>query len=367
MNGIYDITDYGAIGDGRTDCTLSIQKAIDKAGKEPGGAAVLIPPGVYLASTIHMLPHVHVCGYHSWSIRHNGCSVIKLNDDIADCLIDITGAIGCVIAGICLEGDNLGKKSHGILYYSDLINKEEDTFTLEDCHISNFSGDGMHIHYACCFSVRHSQIFNNAGDGIYLNGWDGFLLDNMFSGNKGWGIRCASDGFNNAAMTVTGNRVEWNRKGGFLLQNAKLWSITGNYFDRSGGPAIHIAEGLTPEQQGDSRWVKLPCNSLTITGNIFNRSGADFDKNMEEMNKAHIRMHECYNVTVVGNTMQVGMDDGVMQGQASPKYGIIVDRLKGCVISSNVLYNGAVDMGIKDLEGHSDQVFIEKNAINVML
>lgn len=50
-------------------------------------------------------------------------------------------------------------------------------------------------------------------------------------------------------MTLTGNRIEWNQKGGFCLKNAKLWRITGNYFDRNGGPAVFLAAGtdITPD------------------------------------------------------------------------------------------------------------------------
>jgi hypothetical protein len=45
-DGLYDILDYGAVGDGRTDSTSSIQKAIDAA--SVNGGIVLIPVGHFL-------------------------------------------------------------------------------------------------------------------------------------------------------------------------------------------------------------------------------------------------------------------------------------------------------------------------------
>jgi polygalacturonase len=43
----YNITDYGAVPDGRTDCTAAIQKALDAC--KPSGGTVVVPPGNYLS------------------------------------------------------------------------------------------------------------------------------------------------------------------------------------------------------------------------------------------------------------------------------------------------------------------------------
>jgi polygalacturonase len=49
---LYDVRDYGAKPDGKTLCTVSIQKAID-ACSETGGGTVYLPPGTYLSGTIY--------------------------------------------------------------------------------------------------------------------------------------------------------------------------------------------------------------------------------------------------------------------------------------------------------------------------
>ena len=33
MINVFDITDFGAVGDGKTDCTAAIQTALDRAGE----------------------------------------------------------------------------------------------------------------------------------------------------------------------------------------------------------------------------------------------------------------------------------------------------------------------------------------------
>ena len=55
----YIITDYGAIGDGKTINTSFIQKAIDEA-KVNEGSTVIIPEGVYLTGAIYLKQGVNL-------------------------------------------------------------------------------------------------------------------------------------------------------------------------------------------------------------------------------------------------------------------------------------------------------------------
>lgn len=63
---------------------------------------------------------------------------------------------------------------------------------------------------AWVFTIRNSMIAFNAGDGVTVTGWDGFVYDNWFSGNGGFGFAGRAP---NASITMVGNRVEWNAKG----------------------------------------------------------------------------------------------------------------------------------------------------------
>lgn len=89
---------------------------------------------------------------------------------------------GCTVSGLVLDGQNLGEHVAGISFHrEDFFNHpEEDTIRIEHCQVKNFSGEGIALQYLCEFSIRFCQIEQNQGDGLYLNSWDGFLMDNWF-------------------------------------------------------------------------------------------------------------------------------------------------------------------------------------------
>lgn len=52
MSTEFNILDFGAVGDGKTDCTTAVQNALDKAKECMGRVAV--PPGRYLVGSLKM-------------------------------------------------------------------------------------------------------------------------------------------------------------------------------------------------------------------------------------------------------------------------------------------------------------------------
>jgi polygalacturonase len=53
------ITKYGAVGDGKTDCTHAFKKAVEKC-HAAGGGRVVVPKGIYLTGAIHLLGNVNL-------------------------------------------------------------------------------------------------------------------------------------------------------------------------------------------------------------------------------------------------------------------------------------------------------------------
>ena len=335
----FDITAYGAVGDGKTDCTAAIQKALDDAAAVEG--TVLVPPGKYLTGRLKMGVRSRLQGHSGWNYRSNGLSTLILNDPTAPCLLDITGAFGCTIAGICLDGQGLGEGVHGIYLYWELYNggSEEDTPTIDDCRVGRFTGNGVHLEHIWCFSLRHSMIHNNHGCGLYIDGWDAFIIDNWFSANRRMGIL---GGPIAASITATGNRVEWNGMGGFWFKNGDSINLTGNFFDRSFGPAIKLGDG------GHFR-------DCTITGNVFRRSGCPDQQHFATpYESSHVYFDDVSNISLVGNTFARGVGD-TGQGTLSPDYNIFMANADTVVVQSNVMKNGAVKESIV-YDGKGDNI-----------
>src|ERR1017187_3622721 len=87
---VLDVRDFNAVGDGKTDNTAAIQKALDKAATTQG--TVFIPDGIFACSTLKVPPFVGLCGNPTWSYGEYAGAGLQLCDSAASCLLDITGA-----------------------------------------------------------------------------------------------------------------------------------------------------------------------------------------------------------------------------------------------------------------------------------
>ena len=366
MERVFDVTGFGAAGDGVFDSTNAFQTAIDKAAEVKG--AVVVPPGVYICGRLQMYPSVCMKGYKGWGYRETGGSVIKLKDGENLCLIDMSGAFGACIRDIQLLGDHCsGKNVHGVYVkwddqesrLHDTLEREdnaipedthigfrEDSVTVDGCHIKNFSGDAIHFEKIWAFAVKDSMLASNRGNGVYIKGWDGWIRNCIMYCNRGAAIY--SD-YICAAVTIIGNRIEWNHGGGIDLSGGRQLQITGNYFDRSYGPAIKLVGR------------HFPCDNIAATANYFNRSGK-YKKSFgdDPYGNCHLYFDNCKALAFTGNTFSAGRDD-FGTGNLSPEYGIVYRGLEDCVISGNTFYNAATKRLTVDLGGNSGENVIENN------
>jgi hypothetical protein len=273
--------------------------------------------------------------------------VLKLNDSKASCLIDLTGAYGATLEGLCLDGaGRLGQNIHGVMVDKPDYGKEEDAWRIENCRVSSFSGHGVYLNRIWCFSIRHSMIAYNKGNGIRIRGWDGFIIDNWLSGNGSAGYGAYEE---NASVTMTGNRIEWNATAGIEIQAGNHYNITGNYVDRSGGPGIKLVG------RGQSS-----CKVISITGNVVYRSGAPNWGTSEGPNSSQFYFDNVEGLTCTSNTANAGRDDGG-KGAWSPRFGIVCHKLSDSIVKDNALWRGALETLVLDQGEHGENAIIRDN------
>jgi len=338
---ILDVRRFGAVGDGKTDDTPPLQKTIDAASQHSG--TVLIPPGVYLTRELHVRAGLSITGSPGWNYSLGGGSVLKLIGTDSECLLDLTEARGATVHGLSLEGGGLGTNIHGIATKRTGYGKHEDSFRIDTCQVAHFSGSGMNLNKVWAFSVRHCEMMANRGDGMTLHGWDGFLLDNWFSGNGKAGFAAREE---NASITFTANRVEWNGEENFVIAGGDGYQITGNFFDRAGTVGIALRKN------------KQSCVQVAITGNFIKRSGKKAKPDTHD--SAQVLMDGGAGITFTGNVLQMGRDDGGA-GVWSPSNGIIYGGLNNCVIANNTLHEAAMRQLMVDLGGHGEGLIVKDN------
>lgn len=338
----FNVRDFGAKGDGKSSDTEAIQKALDAAGKVNG--TVWFPAGVYRCHELKVPAYTTLLADPVWIYHCEKVgAILELDSEDASCLLDITSAYAVRIRGLVLNGiPGASKPIHGIfLNNTEAWSPKEDTLVIDDTKVMNFSGHGAFFRRVWLFIVRHSQFMANKGDGIRLMGWDGFVLDNQFSGNGGNGFGCDEVG---ATVMFTANRVEWNRGYGLFIYNGDDWNVTGNSFDRNHGAGLYA----------------LKASAVTVTGNVFRRCGKDSAYLSEGEQSCQVRLEDCQGVSMTGNTCLAGQDDGG-QGKFTPQVGFMLRKLSHTVIMANTLWNGYMNQMCIDLGEHGPDFIIKDN------
>jgi len=340
---VFNVKDFGAKGDGKTADSVAIQKTLDVAGKEQGTA--YFPSGNYKCHDLKVHPFSTVLSEPQWAYGPDAGAVLTIDSESADCVLNISEAYGCHIRGIFLRGNRKAQKiQHGIFQnHAKAFTSHENSPVIDEVSIHQFSGHGIYLLRVWLFIIRHSIFHSNAGHGVCILGWDGFVTDNQFSGNGKSGFATEVGG--GSTVMFTANRVEWNREYGLHLAGGDCWNVTGNCFDRNFGAAIGAYN----------------VSNSTFTGNIFRRSGKDAQYVQEGLEEScQMVIQSCRGISVTGNTGAVGRDDGG-RGEYSPNYAFWLKDNSCSVVTANAFSQGYLKKMVLDKGGNSTDFLVNNN------
>ena len=329
-SGFVNVCDHGAVGDGRTDSTLAIRRALE-ATPRPGGV-LLFPPGRYLTDTIYPPDSVTLLGHAAFGYQDPGGVVLSPVKATQPRLIDLNGKVGTRLVGLTLHGQDLGEDMDGV--YTARPGNREQHVVIDNCRIEHFTGSGVAMGEAHVWTVRHCIIFANRRDGIDArNAFDGWIHDNQIPANGGCGIRV------NNSVTITGNRIEHCGEAGILFNRhySQHVQITGNLFCSNRGPALVIPKGNV--------------RAISVTGNTLRNSG--LARSGDPHHDCHCQFDGAQGLAFTGNALHVLWND-------NPTHGLVLRGLVESIVSHNTLFKGATQQLILDEGGHRDSI-IEHN------
>ncbi|QPL22358.1 neck passage structure [Lactococcus phage RH10] len=261
---------FGAKGDGVTDDTLSIQRAIDT------GFSVFIPPGKYNVKELKGFSSGQIIQgiskAESWGGKNtqnitllNGIGsadnyVIKNNvwtDGILPTAI--------TVKNLSIEG---GKKTNGILV--------GNSSTIEGVKIQNCINGLSKIKVS---NVMNCQI-NNCTNGV-MTAVDSKITNNFFYYNE-VGINFDNSNDN----SIVNNKIEWNRIG-ISLTKATFNLISNNIIDRNTTYGIYTFNTANTTILGN-QFERNLTNHLYLQGSQFNISTNSFFRKNSEDNQSGI-------------------------------------------------------------------------------
>ena len=330
---VFNVKDFGAKGDGIASDSAAIQKALDAAGEVQGVA--YFPSGNYRCHDLKVHSHTMVLAEPKWAYGPDADAVLTIDNDNANCVLDITDGIGIHIRGISLRGNpEASKIQHGI-FQNNVEKRWVDSIpVIDEVSVQSFSGNGVYFIKGKIMIIRRSIFKNNQGHGVSIHdGGDGFVMDNQFSENGKCGFKTEDSG---ASIAFTANRLDRNGEYGLYLSGGANWhhtnigmsgwSVTGNSFDGNGGAAVYANRLIF----------------CTFTGNVFSRNGRNASGLTEgTAESCHLLIQNCKGITVTGNTGWAGRnDDG--SGALTPNYAFRFTNNSCSVIAANAFSEGYV-------------------------
>lgn len=272
---VVDVTTTGAKGDGSTDDTAAIQRAVTQAASAKG--TVLVPDGTYM---IDALKSISVPGNVTLKLSANATLKAIPNSSQDYAVLQISGANVNIIGGT-IEGERSQHTGSGGEWGMGLNILGASHLVVEGVTAKELWGDGFYVSNSstdvtfCGVSGLHNRrqglsvisvngmvvkdsTFNDtdgtapqAGIDIEPNSGDSVqnvqILNSTANGNTGAGmfIYGSASGARVTNVTYDGNTLMNNKESGFDFYSASNITLTNNRISGNAGYAIRIEDGVS--------------------------------------------------------------------------------------------------------------------------
>lgn len=255
---VINVRSYGAMGNGATDDTGAIKRAIE-AGSE--GYTIYFPSGVYVVKAgINLQAGLSYMGDGPGSVIQQGEGTYT--EGLFN-LYSTKKPQKIYMSGLRLQGLSAAK-SHG-LYWLDICYSE-----LKDVWITGFGRTGIYWDVTSGLScdtnwIRECRVVGNDGNGLYLGGftdvhlygcdiglnaYDNIVLNaysssirysTVFASSTGHGIVVNAD-----SIQIYGNQIEGNARCGILIQGSYVHVNGNKIYDNANTPkTLGVYDGIS--------------------------------------------------------------------------------------------------------------------------
>lgn len=281
MRDTVSVKDFGAVGDGVSDDTSSIQASINS------GQAVYFPSGTYKISSALLIPSD--CDLYSY-----GATIVLASGSNSHMLRVVSTASNVTISGFYIDGNSANNTGgYGITNGSG----GGTNITINQCTVINASSLGMYFGNCTTLLVKDCIVTGSGDDGIAAAGTDIRLIGNYISTSTGHGIDILGVGGGDSYhVELSGNYSTGNTLSGINCGHTNSYvTINGNHCWANGTHGV-----------GATGILKY----ATITANVCwgNSSVVGNADNITAYNSSNT------DITVTGNSCYGGNNNGIHIG-----------------------------------------------------